>query len=274
MVKGIQTEGVKFVVAAFALLLSFGLSSPSVSAHDPIILTEEQVQPDLGPLLLDGTISFALYGSVSGPDDSRGFRVAFKEGDRLYVSLLIPDLEPEKELSSDLLPVLTMTDPFGSTTMLRPDQRVAFAEPFTGTNYVRLFDYVATATEGMYSFSVSAKTATRFTVSVGEKEMFGTPVEGVTNRTLGVDGVMAWYATPPLEESSPSAAATSTMAPSTSSSSEAPMAEIAETNGEETQGPSASVNWILVLVAGLGVLVMIFAVRALLLRASRRSRPG
>jgi hypothetical protein len=31
-------------------------------------------------------------------------------------------------------------------------------------------------------------------VSVGEKEMFGTTVENIPNRDLGVAGVMAWYA--------------------------------------------------------------------------------
>ncbi len=33
----------------------------------------------------------------------------------------------------------------------------------------------------------------RFTVSVGQKEMFGTSVENVPNRELGVGGVMSWY---------------------------------------------------------------------------------
>jgi hypothetical protein len=37
----------------------------------------------------------------------------------------------------------------------------------------------------------------RFTVAIGTTEQFGTPVNDVTNREVGVAGVKEWYATPP-----------------------------------------------------------------------------
>ena len=66
------------------LVVLFVLMPAAVaSAHDPIILTAEQTTPARGPLLVDGTISFALYGSLEGPTDTRGFRVQFQQDDPL-----------------------------------------------------------------------------------------------------------------------------------------------------------------------------------------------
>lgn len=163
-------------------------------AHDPIILTDDQTAPEAGPFLPDGTISFALYGSFDAVGEMRGLRARFVDGDRLHVSLLIPDLAPENELSDNELPRLEIVDPDGGTTTLVPDLRRRFAEPFTGTNYIELIDLIDTARTGVYSITVVAGAAARFTVSVGDKETFGTPVEGVTNRAAGIDGVMEWYA--------------------------------------------------------------------------------
>ena len=179
----------------FLSLVLFGLLPASIAAaHDPIILTSEQQTPADGPLLVDGTVSFALYGSLEAADDTRGFRVNFNAGDPLYISILIPDLAPENTLDDVSLPFVNMEDPNGTTVKLAITQKVSFPEPYTGTNYVRLTEFRGTAIGGTYSITVTGKSAARFTVSVGEKEMFGTTVENIPNRDLGVAGVMAWYA--------------------------------------------------------------------------------
>ena len=175
-------------------LVLFGLLPTSIAAaHDPIILTSEQQTPADGPLLADGTVSFALYGSLEAADDTRGFRVNFNAGDPLYISILIPDLAPENTLDDVSLPFVNVEDPNGTTVKLAITQKVSFPEPYTGTNYVRLTEFRGTAIGGTYSITVTGKSAARFTVSVGEKEMFGTTVENIPNRDLGVAGVMAWY---------------------------------------------------------------------------------
>ena len=181
----------KFLLAVLTLV---ALIPASVAkAHDPIILTPDQATPSNGPLILDGTISFALYGALDSPKDTRGFRVNFKDGDSLYLSILIPDLAPENQLDDASLPFLEITDPAGTTTKLSVSEKVSFAEPFTGTNYVRLTVYNSVAITGTYSVVVTGDSPGRFTVSVGQKEMFGTSVENVPNRDLGVGGVMSWY---------------------------------------------------------------------------------
>ena len=183
----------------FITAILLGLLPASIaSAHDPIILTSEQQTPADGPLLVDGTISFALYGSLDTGGDTRGFRVQFKEGDPLYISILIPDLAPENTLDDVSLPFVNVEDPNGATVKLSITQKVPFPEPFTGTNYVRLTEFRGTAIGGIYSVTVTGDSPARFTVSVGEKEMFGSPVENIPNRDLGVAGVMTWYAGDPV----------------------------------------------------------------------------
>lgn len=189
-----HTQNVKRTVLSLATVFMVLSMGTVASAHDPIILTDDQTAPESGPFLPDGTISFALYGSFAAAGETRGLRAQFVDGDRLHVSLLIPDLAPENALSDGELPRLEIVDPDGERTELIPDLRREFAEPFTGTNYIELIDLVDTARTGIYSITVIGGAASRFTVSVGDKETFGTPVEGVTDRAAGVGGVMEWYA--------------------------------------------------------------------------------
>jgi len=181
------------VVVVLVALLGGG----TARAHDPIILTADQSTPADGPLLPDGTISFALYGTLEAPGDTRGFRVAFAADDPLYLSVLIPDLAPENSLADELLPYLVVEDPAGAVTELRVDEPVAFAEPFTGTNYVTLAVLTGPAMAGTYSVTIAGDAPSRFTVAVGTKELFGTEVENVPNRNEGVPGVMEWYSSAP-----------------------------------------------------------------------------
>jgi len=226
------------------------------SAHDPIILTAEQRTPADGPLLPDGTVSFALYGTLDAPTDTRGFRVSFAEGDALYISLLIPDLEPENTIVDEDLPYLIVEDPNGTITEFSVDERVPFAEPFTGTNYIRLIEDVGIAVGGTYAVTISGSTPARFTVSVGTKELFGTEVENVPNRELGVGGVMAWYETAPATLP-PTTVPMTTMSPSSTS---VPSTETAPTNVESSTdegGVGSAVMVAIVVVSVVGAWMMI-----------------
>ncbi len=201
----------KFLLTVLALVAL--LPASAAKAHDPIILTPDQATPADGPLILDGTISFALYGALDSPNDTRGFRVNFKEGDPLYFSILIPDLAPENQLDDTSLPFLEITDPAGTTTKLSVSERVSFAEPYSGTNYVRLTEFNSVAIAGTYSVVVTGNSPSRFTVSFGQIEMFGTPVENITNRDLGVSGVMGWYENSPTQTSETQSSETQSSTP-------------------------------------------------------------
>ena len=245
------------IVVGFMLGV-FIAGSSEVLAHDPIILTPEQMTPEDGPFLPDGTISFALYGSIDGGDDRRAFSVVFQEGDRLFISFLIPDLPPENELSETELPYLELVDPQGNSVILRPDQRTPFAEPFSGTNYIRLLDWLDEAQSGMYSIIVRGSSVARFTVSVGEKEVFGTPVERVPNRSAGVAGVMDWYATPPVTLET-----TTTVVTATTNSRPSDASPNTEGSSEDDSSSASTVDGTLVLIVAVLVLglLVVLAVR-------------
>ena len=209
----------KFLLTVVALVAL--LPASAAKAHDPIILTPDQVTPADGPLILDGTISFALYGALDSPKDTRGFRVNFKEGDSLYFSILIPDLAPENQLDDASLPFLEITDPAGTTSKLAVSEKVPFAEPYSGTNYVVLTRFNSVAIAGTYSVVVTGNSPSRFTVSFGQIEMFGTPVENIANRDLGVDGVMSWYENSPTQTSDTQAPEAQSNTPETTDQAEA-----------------------------------------------------
>jgi hypothetical protein len=73
-----------------------------------------------------------------------------------------------------------------------------------------LLEYEGVALGGIYEITIKGKAASRFTVSVGKIEQFGTAVEDIDNRDLGVAGVMTWYA-PPAETSTATASDNSTV---------------------------------------------------------------
>lgn len=245
---------------AVAVAVGLVVGADVARAHDPIILTDEQTSPDAGPFLPDGTISFALYGSFGAAGETRGLRAQFVDGDRLHVSLLIPNLAPENELGDDDLPVLDIVDPRGESLRFEPVTRTVFDEPFTGTSYVELVDHIDEAVAGVYAITVTGRAPSRFTVSVGDKESFGTPVEGVIDRSAGVGGVMQWYAQAPTGDPATTMATVTT---TTESSVEAAPVDPAVPVSEDDDQNGATRTITLLL-----VVLMILAV----VRISRRSR--
>ena len=225
-------------------------------AHDPIILTDTQTSPDAGPLLPDGTISFALYGTLNSPGDTRGLRVHFDAGDSVDITLLIPDRSPENELPDSLLPTLRIDAPDGTSRILTPTERVRFDESFSNTSYVRYLELGESGQAGEYHLTVTGSAPARFTLAVGTTERFGTPVENVPNRGDGTAGVQLWYATPPptappIVTSTTATSTTATSTIVTSSTAVATDVAVAAAPPRTTSGPGPSPD------VGLNVLAIV-----------------
>ncbi len=152
----------------------------------------------------DGAISWALYGSVLESGDTRGFEFDLRDGEELYISLLIPNLEPELSISDDELPTVELEAPDGTTTSIVPEVREVFDEPFSNTSYVTLAELREPAQEGRYRGVVNGSAPSRFTVAIGEREEFFTETERSGDRPTSFPGIapplQAWYATPPGAE--------------------------------------------------------------------------
>ena len=151
------------------------MSAAPAQAHQPVRLTSADRTPASGPLLVDGTVSFAVYATVRD-SASRGFRVGMSAGQRLEIQLLIPDRAPANRLSNTRLPLVTVIDPAGRRTTLTIDERTPFYEPYSGTSYLYLARLSETARSGTYQVIVTGRDRTKVpvVVGVGYREVPGT----------------------------------------------------------------------------------------------------
>jgi len=160
------------------LLLTF-LGSTPAHAHQPVVLLNTDTTAAKGPLLLDGTISFAVRASFSKAGEKKAFRADFKAGDALAVQYLIVDKKPENTLKNSVLPVLVVTSPSGKSLTLKFTERTKFYEPYGKTNYLYLSRYRATSEAGTYSFTLTARAKSSVTIAVGEREVPGEVIRGL-----------------------------------------------------------------------------------------------
>ena len=140
--------------------------APPAAAHQPVRLTSADRTPSSGPLLVDGTVSFAVYATVrSGA--TRAFRVGMRQGQDLRIQLLIPDRAPANRLSADQLPSVTVIDPAGRRTVMAINERTPFYEPYSGTSYLYLSRLAESARSGTYRVIVTGRTSTKVPVVIG-----------------------------------------------------------------------------------------------------------
>jgi cytochrome b involved in lipid metabolism len=157
---------------AFLLLLTL-LGSTSAHAHQPVELLTTDTTAAKGPLLLDGTVSFAVRASFTKAGEKKAFRADFKAGDALAVQYLIVDKKPENTLKNTLLPQLVVTSPSGKSLTIKVTERTKFFEPYGKTNYFYLSRYNATSEAGTYSFTLTSRAKASVTIAVGEREVPG-----------------------------------------------------------------------------------------------------
>lgn len=160
----------------FTLLVLSFMAGTSAHAHQPVDLLTTDTTAAKGPLLVDGTISYAVRAAFSKAGEKKGFRAAFAEGDGLSVEYLIVDKKPENTLRPTQLPTLVMTSPKGKSLTIKFTERTKF--PYSGVNYLYLARYKAVAEAGEYSFLLTAKRKASIILSVGVKEIPGEVLRG------------------------------------------------------------------------------------------------
>lgn len=151
---------------------------PSAIAHQPVNLLATDTTPIKGPLLVDGTISFAVRATFTKAGEKRAFRAAFKDGDMLTVQYLIVDQKPENSIQSSKLPLLSIISPKGKVTTLKFTERTKFFEPFGKTNYLFLSRFSTAAQSGIYGISLTSRGKAAVTIAIGDKEIPGEVVRG------------------------------------------------------------------------------------------------
>ena len=164
------------VGAALSLAVAVATTMTAVpaAAHQPVELGPSDTSPARGPLLVDGTVSFAVYADVKR-GDRRGFRFRLAQGDTFAIQLLIIDAPPGNQLSPSQLPRVTVTDPRGRTLRMVINERTQFYEPYGGTDYLYLSRIQREAVPGEYRVSVSGRSSTQVqtVIAVGYREVRG-----------------------------------------------------------------------------------------------------
>ena len=163
------------------VLVSAILGSGVANAHQPVVLLDSDTTAASGPLLVDGTLSFAVRAAFTKAGQKKAFRAQFNEGEALTVQYLIVDKKPENAPRNKSLPTLVITDPAGAKVTMKFTERTKFYEPYSGVNYLYLGRYSSEAQSGIYSFVISSKGRAAITIGVGEKEgVIGQVVRGST----------------------------------------------------------------------------------------------
>ena len=163
-----------------AMLIALAVVGSGVAvAHQPVVLLNSDTTAAKGPLLVDGTVSFAVRASFAKAGEKKAFRAQFQEGDALEVQFLIMDKKPENALKMSQLPTLVVTGPGGFKTTMKLNERTKFLETYTQTTYLYLGRYSGMAKAGIYSFVLTARGKSSITLGVGSQEIPGEVVRGV-----------------------------------------------------------------------------------------------
>ena len=170
----------KFITGVLAsLVIVSTIGSGVANAHQPLNLLDSDTSASKGPLIVDGTLSFAVTAAFTKAGQKKAFRAQFKKGDALTVQYLIIDKKPENALRKKSLPTLVITSPSGSKVTMKFTERTKFFEQYARVNYFYLGRYNSEAEGGIYSFEITSKSRAAITIGVGEVEgVIGEVVRG------------------------------------------------------------------------------------------------
>jgi hypothetical protein len=162
--------------------------------HIPVVLTRANASRGKAPKLPDGNISFAFYGDIDEPGETRSVQADLRADQNLFVELLIPKLSPEQDLTEEELPTLTIESPSGQQQVLTASKRETFDEPYTNTSYLSYLTGRFPAEKGTYTLTVSGRAKARFVLAVGDDERPGDVFDGAIG---SVADVHQWYGAEP-----------------------------------------------------------------------------
>ena len=86
---------IPILVAAFLVA-----SITPALAHQPVAITDAHTSAKAGPIMVDGTVSFAMRVNFTKANQERGFRISLAEDELLNFEYLIIDRAPENRLAT------------------------------------------------------------------------------------------------------------------------------------------------------------------------------
>ena len=160
-------------LALFAALI---LAIPA-AAHQPVALNASNSKVANSPIMVDGTISFAISATTTATSLTRSFRFYLADGERLNLQYLILDQRPENQLSTANLPQVNLLSPQGKNLQLKITERTPFFEPFSRKKYLYLSRLNTAGEAGIYTVTIKAKRAGSVVIALGTRETSGVVLE-------------------------------------------------------------------------------------------------
>jgi hypothetical protein len=168
----------------FASLLSFFLPvtllAENAAAHIPLRLSVVDKESSASPIIVDGTISYAVYADFTrsdlknrGAQAIRHVRFLHRAGDEVRVEYLIPDTAQMRGMRKSQLPKVTITSPSGKVERLLVNERTRFSKPYLPQDYFYLSRISIDAEPGIYTATIRAGRASSALVAIGYKEVPG-----------------------------------------------------------------------------------------------------
>ena len=161
----------RFMVAL--LVCGFALVASPASAHQPVTLTSTSANVARSPILVDGTVSFAVYANFAKAKQTQHIRFVLDKGDTLKADYLILDKVPERTLKQSQLPRVVITAPSGRVFQMSIRERTTFFEPFGGKTYFYLSRLAAPAEPGVYTVTMTSRAKSDIVVAIGSRETRG-----------------------------------------------------------------------------------------------------
>ena len=186
-----RTRGNRAFGLVLPLAILFSLTATSVQAHQPVRLTKQASNVAASPILLDATISFAVYADFTSEETkdrkrgaTRHLRFTHRAGDSLAVQYLIPDTAQMRTMRASQLPKVTITSPSGKVIQLRVNERTRFSKPYLPQDYFYLSRISRVAEAGTYTATITSQRAASALVAVGYQEVPGEVLEFGTSTGL------------------------------------------------------------------------------------------
>ena len=156
------------------------LPTLSANAHIPLRLTSASKANSSSPIIVDGTISFAVYADFTATDLKNGKRQAVRHvrfshraGEMVKVEYLIPDTRQMRNMKPRNLPKVTITSPSGKVEQLVINERTRFSKPYLPQDYFYLSRISKDAEPGIYTATITATRAASALVAIGYQEVPG-----------------------------------------------------------------------------------------------------
>ena len=189
-------------------LVLFTLQTNKIYAHQPFeIIKSSNQETIIG--VSDASVSHAFYGEFESDNEEIIFNLNNFSDNVLKFSILIPDREPENQLTENYLPELTIAKISNSENQSIPTvQEIykvnsspsTFYEPYSQMNLIRVISHQETL-ENDIKVKVTLKSngLLRYVFSVGSKEIFSSIYASGDTKYFNSPEQREWYIKPKYE---------------------------------------------------------------------------